>query len=263
MNAILRILRYVVLDVLRNRWILAYLLFFAVATDLLLRLGGTGPRALVSLLNLVLLLIPLVTIVFGTIYWHGAREFNELLLTQPVARNRLFHGLFAGLVFPLSGAFVVGVAAPLLLHRAVGAESASILAMLLVAGVALTAVFGAIAVLIAGLVEDRLKGLAVALGVWLLLAVAWDGFVLWVAMAYRDYPMERPMLVLTFANPIDLARVLLVLHFDVAALMGYTGAVFQQVLSSATGIALALAGLVVWALVPGLFALRAFKRRDF
>lgn len=263
MSTILRIMRYVVLDVLRNRWVLAYLLFFAVATDVLLRLGGTGPRALVSLLNLVLLLIPLVTIVFGTIYWHGAKEFNELLLTQPVGRTPLFHGLFAGLVLPLSAAFVVGVSAPLLLHRAVGAEAAGILVLLLAAGVALTAVFGAIAVLIAGLVDDRLKGLAVALGVWLVMAVAWDGFVLWVAIAFRDQPIERAMLALSFANPIDLARVLLVLQFDVAALMGYTAAVFRRVLGGPSGTALALAGLVAWALVPGLLALRAFRRRDF
>ena len=97
----------------------------------------------------------------------------------------------------------------------------------------------------------------------ILLTVAYDGAVLWVAMAFQDYPLEAPMLGLTFANPVDLARVYLVLHFDVAALMGYTGAVFARTLGGATGSALALVGLGLWALVPGLFALRAFKRRDF
>lgn len=263
MTTILKIVRYVLLDVLRNRWVLAYALFFALATDLLLRLGGTGPRALVSLLNLVLLLIPLVTIVFGTIYWHGAREFNELLLTQPVERGTLFHGLFAGLVLPLSAAYVVGLSAPLLGHRAIGPESLPAFLLMLMAGVALTAVFGALAVLIGGLVEDRLKGLGIALGVWLLLTVAYDGLLLWIAVAFRDYPIERPLLALTFANPVDLARVLLVLRFDVAALMGYTGAVFQRFLGGNLGSVLALLGLVIWALIPGLLALRAFKRRDF
>lgn len=260
---IAKVIRYVLLDVVRNRWVIAYLLFFGVATDLLLRLGGTGPRALVSLLNLVLLLIPLVTVVFGTIYWHGAREFNELLLTQPVGRPALFHGLFAGLVFPLATSFALGVTVPLLLHRAIGSETLEAYVLLVAAGVALTVVFAAIAVLIAGRVDDRLKGVAIALSAWLLLAVAYDGLILWIAVAFRDYPVETPLLALTFLNPVDLARVLLVMRFDSAALMGYTGAVFERVLGSGTGTALAIAGLAAWTALPGLVALRTFKRRDF
>lgn len=263
MSTIFKIMRYVLMDVLRNRWVIGYALFFLAVTDVLLRLGGSGPRALLSLLNVVVLLIPLVTIVFGTIYWHGAREFNELLLSQPVARTTLFHGLFAGLVIPLSVAFVVGVSIPVMVHRAADAETLPLLALMLVAGCALTAVFGALAVLIAGLVDDRLKGLGLALGVWLLMTVAYDGLVLWVAMAYQDYPLEGTMLALTFANPVDLARVLLVLRFDVSALMGYTGAVMQRLLGSPMGILAAVGGLALWTLAPGLLALRAFKRRDF
>ncbi|MEO7963868.1 MAG: ABC transporter permease subunit [Gemmatimonadaceae bacterium] len=263
MRMISKVVRYVLLDVLRNRWVLAYALFFFATTDILLRLGGSGPRALLSLLNVVLLLIPLVTIVFGTIYWHGAREFNELLLSQPVERSTLFHGLFAGLVIPLSLAFVVGISIPLALHQAIDGETIPFLAMMLVAGVALTAVFGAMAVLIGGLVDDRLKGLGMALGVWLLLTVAYDAIVLWIAMAYQDASLEKVMLALTFANPVDLARVLLILRFDQAALMGYTGAVVQRMLGGSMGVVLAATGLAVWTLVPGLFALRAFRRRDF
>ena len=263
MNDILKVTRHVIVDVLRNRWVVAYALFFLVATDVLLRLAGSGPRALLSLLNVVVLLIPLVTIVFVTIYWHGAREFNELLLAQPVARTTLFHGLFAGLVLPLSAAFALGVTIPLVARGVVDASTAPLLGMMVLAGIALTAVFGAVAVLIGGVVEDRLRGLGIALGVWLLLTVAWDGGVLWAAMAFQDYPLERAMLGLTFANPVDLARTLLVLRFDVAALMGYTGAVFQRALGGTTGTIVALVGLAAWTIVPGLFALRAFRRKDF
>ncbi len=258
-----RILRYVLADVMRHKWVVGYLAFFLVATDLLIRLGGTGPRALVSLLNLVLLLVPLTTIVFGTIYWHGAREFNELLLTQPVGRTTLFHGLFAGLVVPLAAAFVLGVTAPLLLHRVLDAESAGTLLLLLVIGVLLTAICAAVAVFIGGLVDDRLKGLGVALGIWLLAAVAFDGVLLWLSVSMRDYPIEGPLLALTFLNPIDLARTLMILRLDVAALMGVTGAVFTRSLGSDTGVAVSLLALALWAFIPGWCALRAFHRRDF
>lgn len=263
MRTILTIVRYELRNVARNRWVLSYALFFLVATELLLRLGGTAPRALLSLLNLVVLLIPLVTIVFGTIYWHGAREFTELLLAQPVARSALFHGLFAGLVIPLSAAWLAGVTLPLLLHRAIGPESLDLLLLMLIAGVALTAVFGALAVLIASRVDDRLRALGIALGVWAVMTLAWDGLILWVTVAFAAWPLERPLLALTFANPVDLARVLLVLRLDVSALMGYTGAVFRDFLGGPLGTAAAVGGLALWTLVPGLFALRTFRRRDF
>lgn len=259
----LKVGRYVVLDVLRNRWVIGYAAFFALATDLLLRLGGTGPRTLVSLLNVVLVLIPLVTIVFVTIYWHGQREFNELLLAQPIERTALFHGLFGGVVVPLMVAFIAGVTLPLLGHGAIDAGSRGTLVLLLIVGTLLTAVFAALAVLFAGLVEDRLKGLGLALGCWLLLAIGWDAGLLWVAMAFADSPIERPLLALTFLNPVDLARVLMVLQLDVAALMGATGAVFAQVLGGVRGTVIAVGALALWALIPGLIALRLFRRRDF
>ena len=261
MKAVSRIMRYVLLDVLRNRWVLGYALFFLVATDALLRLDGTGARATISLLNLVLLLVPLVTIVFGTMYWHGAREFNELLLTQPVDRSSLFHGLFAGLVVPLSAAFVTGVSVPFLVHGAF--DNIGALVLLLLAGVALTAVFGAVAILVTGLFTDRMKGLAVSLSIWLLTTVLYDGFVLWFTIAFRDVPLEKPLLALTLANPVDLARVLLLLQLDAASMMGATAAVFQRAFAGSAGLTIALLGLSLWAVIPGILALRAFRRRDF
>jgi Cu-processing system permease protein len=261
MRTATRIMRYVLLDVLRNRWVLGYALFFLVATDALLRLDGTGARAIISLLNLVLLLVPMVTIVFGTMYWHGAREFNELLLTQPVDRTSLFHGLFAGLVLPLSAAFATGVSVPFVVHGAF--DNPGALALLLLAGISLTAVFGAIAILVSGHSADRLRGLAIALTIWLAATVLYDGFVLWFTIAFRDIALEQPLLALTIANPVDLARVLLLLQLDTASLTGATAAVFQRVFTGTTGMAIALFALSLWALIPGILALRAFRRRDF
>lgn len=263
MKTIVQIAGYGLRDLARNRWVLAYGLFFAIACGLLLRLEGTTPRAMLSLLNVVILLIPLTTIVFGTIYWHGAREFNELLLAQPVSRSRLFHGLFASLVAPLSAAFVIGVTVPLVLSRGFAGDNARLIVLMLAAGVGLTVVFGALAVLIGGLVEDRLKAAGVALGTWLVLSVVYDAVVLLAGVRFAAWPLERALLAATFANPVDLARVLLVMQLDSSILLGHTGAVFTRVLGTSAGAAAALAGLAAWMLVPGLFALRAFRRRDF
>lgn len=58
MRTILTVVRYELRNVAQNRWVLMYALFFLVTTELLLRLGGSTPRALLSLLNVVVLFIP-------------------------------------------------------------------------------------------------------------------------------------------------------------------------------------------------------------
>lgn len=85
MSTVARVMKYEVRDVIRSRWVLAYTAFFLVVTDGLLRFTGDSANAILSLLNVVLIIIPLVNVVFGTMYLYDAREFVELLLASPCA----------------------------------------------------------------------------------------------------------------------------------------------------------------------------------
>ena len=89
------------------------------------------------------------------------------------------------------------------------------------------------------------------------------GIVLLVATMFGDYALERAMLALMLANPVDLARVLLLLRVDVAALMGYTGAVFKSFFGTTGGSLLAAAVLGAWVITPALYAKRLFRKKDF
>ena len=258
-----KVLTYQASDAARSRWLLVYALFFFLATEGLLRFAGGDAKAVLSLMNVVLFVIPLVTLVLGTVYLYNAREFTELLLAQPITRGTLYAGLYLGLAVPLATAFVAGVGIPFLVRGGGDPAFRGALVTLLGAGVVLTAVFTAIAFVIATRAEDRLRGLGLAIGVWLLLALLYDGAVLVIAATFADYPIERPLLALTFANPIDLARVLLLLKLDVSALMGYTGAVFQHFFSGALGIAAAGGALFVWVAAPIALGARFFRRKDF
>jgi Cu-processing system permease protein len=250
-------------DVLRSRWIALYAAFFLILTEGLLRFSGGDARAILSLGTASLMVIPLATIVLSTIYVYNAREFTELLLAQPIKRSSLFAGLYLGLALPAAAAFLAGISAPFLLRGGAEPDVTGAFVTLLLVGTLLTFVFTAIAFWIALRTEDRLRGVGVALGVWLLLGVLYDGLVLLGVAVFSDYPVERPLLVLTLANPVDLGRVLLLLKLDVAALMGYTGAVFERFFGGAGGAALALSMLVVWTAIPIAAAARRFKRRDF
>lgn len=258
-----QVIRYQLSDVLRSRWIIAFAVVLLLITEALLRFGGTGTRALVSIANIVLLIIPLLSLVFGSMYLYSARAFIELLLAQPVRRSQLFVGIYAGLAIPLSLAFVLAIGLPFAAHGFTDAAQVHSLITLALVGVALTCAFLALAFLIATCIEDRVKGLGVALGVWLLVSVLYDGIVLVLAWMLADYPIETGMLAVMTANPVDLARVLLLLNFDLSALMGYTGAVFEHFFGSAAGIAVASAALGVWTAAPLFIALRNFNHRDF
>jgi Cu-processing system permease protein len=261
-NAAARLLRFQLRDLLRGRWLIGYALLFALVGEGLLRFGGGDARALLSLGNLVLFVVPLASLVFGTAHLHDAREFNELLLSQPVSRRQLFAALYGGLAGGLSLAFVAGAATPFAV-RGFGGVDAGTLAALLGAGVALTLVFVAVAVLLALASRDKARGLAMAIGVWLLATVVYDGVVLAVATAFAAYPLERPMIGLMLLNPVDLARILLLMQLDIAALMGYTGAVFERFFGSGLGRVIIAAALAAWVAGPAWLGLRAFRRQDF
>lgn len=258
-----RLIGWQLSNVLRSRWLLGYGLFFLLVTDAMLRFGGGSGKALLSLMNVVLLVVPLVATVFGTTWLYDAREFTEVLLAQPIGRGRLFTALYLGLAVPLALALVVGIGVPFAVHGFAEAGDRWTLATLLATASALTLSFVAIAFLIAVRAEDKVKGLGTAIVTWLALTLVYDGLVLLVTTALGDYPIERPLLGMLLLNPVDLARVQLLLRFDVSALMGYTGAVFADFFGGRLGPALAAAMLLLWIAVPAAFGLRAFRRKDF
>jgi Cu-processing system permease protein len=256
-----KVLRYGARNLLRSWWVPGYAAVFLLLTEAILRFGGAGPRAVASLLNVVLIVIPLVSAVMGTLFLSGSREFILLLLAQPVGRRALFAGLYLGVALPLAGAFLLGVGLPVLVRGGAGLGMAGL--ALAVTGVLLTFVFTALAFFAAARSEDRARALGTALLGWFAATVLYDGLVLFVVAAFSDYPLETPMLVLTLLNPVDLARVLLLLTFDVAALMGYTGAVFERFFGSGLGVLAALAALLGWTALPFVAGLRGFSRKDF
>jgi Cu-processing system permease protein len=261
-RTMVKVIGYQMRDVVRSRWLIAYALFFLLATDALLRFGGADAKALLSVSTVVLLVIPLVALVFGTMHVYNAREFTELLLAQPVGRRELFGGLYLGIAIPLSAAFALGVGIPVVVHG-VGGELGTSATTLVAIGVALSFVFTAAAFCLAVRVQDKSRGLGAAIALWLWLAVLYDGLVLLAVSLFADYPLERPLLGAMVANPVDLARVVLLLRFDVSALMGYTGAVFKTFFGGSGGLAVAVIALALWVTVPTWLGVRAFQRKDF
>ena len=263
MKATSKIIKYELHDVFRSKWLIIYTLFFLVTTDLLFRFSTSGAIVILNLMNIVLLFIPLISIVFGTMYLYHSREFIELLLSQPINRSSLFKGMYSGLAFPLSTGFAAGVAIPFLFHGVQNPAQQNMFLVLLVCGIFLTFIFVALAFLIAVRHEDSVKGLGISIFTWLLFTVIYDGLLLLFSFIFKAYPIEKTLIVLTLFNPVDLARILLLLKFDISALMGYTGAVFQKFFGGSMGIGISLFSLVVWVIAPLWIGLKIFIKKDF
>lgn len=253
----LKLSRYVLYDILRNKIIIAYTLFLFIISFSLFQLEGNQSKAILSLLNITLIVVPLISMIFTTIHYYNSYEFIELMLSQPLSRKTILLSEYTGVALSLLCAFFVGVGIPVLLF----AFDATGLALLFTGG-ALTLVFTSIAFLASVKARDKAKGIGAALLLWFYFALIYDGLVLLILFSFSDYPMEKFTLLLSALNPIDLGRIFIMLKMDVSTLMGYTGALYKDFFGSGLGVGFTVGVMALWVVLPLWWSLRVFKRKD-
>lgn len=244
-------------DIIQNKIVLIYTALLLIISLSIFNLEDNAAKGLLSLLNIILIIVPLICIIFSTIYIYNSSEFIELLVSQPLKRRTIWLSIFSGLASSLSFAFFVGAGIPILLYHA-DATGFMMIAM----GFFLTIVFVSIAMLAAGLTRDKAKGIGLSILLWLYFSLIFDALVLFFLFQFQDYPLEKIMVAFSFLNPIDLGRIQILLQMDISALMGYTGAVFREFFGNSTGIILSFSGLILWIIFPLMISVRKFKRKD-
>ena len=252
-----RVIKYVFYDILRTRFILLYTMLLLVSTFALFQLDSDSGRVVMSLLNIVLMVVPLVSIVFTTIHFYNSYEFIELMLAQPINRKVIFISEYLAVTSSLCMAFAVGIGLPIVIY---GISSSGL--ALLFNGLVLTMVFVSLAFLSSVLTRDKAKAIGIALLFWFYFSLIYDAFLLWFIYAFNDYPLEKLTLTLIALNPVDLARVIMLLQLDISALMGYTGAFYKEFFGSSLGMLFSTFVLFLWVVVPFLISLRIFSKKD-
>lgn len=255
------VFRYCLFDLLRSRWMITYTLFYLLSSIALLYFSNTPGNAVVSLMNIVLFITPLVSLLLGIIYFYQNRDFAELLLAQPIKRTDYFLGNYLGLSLSLVASIVVGMGIPAIILGTL--ELVIQLSTLLIAGVMLTFIFSALALLLTLYNENRIKGFGYAIVLWLFFAVIYDGLFLIALMWFSDYPLEQFALIATLLNPLDLVRVMILLKLDLSALLGFTGASIRHFLGSGWGFLVSLSSALIWMVFPLFWMLRRGKVKDF
>ncbi|MFT7035661.1 MAG: Cu-processing system permease protein, partial [Cyclobacteriaceae bacterium] len=229
----------------------------------LLFLNNSLSKAIITLMNVIVVLTPMIGMIFGIMYFYSSREFTELLLAQPVKRSTIFLGQYLGIALSLSFSLVFGLGIPFVVYGLFQSAEIWNFALLLVVGAFLTFIFVALAVNISLRNENKVKGFGFAILLWLFMAVIYDGIFLMSLVVFDDYPLDKVTLVASLFNPIDLSRILILLKLDISALLGYTGALFQKFLGEQWGMLVSLGTLVVWTIVPVWLLVKTAGKKDF
>ena len=179
-----KLFKYVIADIVQNKIVLVYTVLLLVISLSVFNLENNSAKGLLSLLNIILIIVPLICIIFSTIYIYRSSEFIELLVSQPLKRRTIWLSIFKGLSTSLSLAFFIGAGMPILIYHA----DATGLMMILM-GLFLTVVFVSIAMLAAGLTRDKAKGIGVSILLWLYFSLIFDALVLFFLFQFQDYPL--------------------------------------------------------------------------
>lgn len=259
----------------RSRWTQIFAVVFgclalAVASSGYILSGGSGmqdfARTAASLVQLVLLLVPLTSIVMGVLALTPDRGGAELLYSQPVARRTVLAGTLVGLFGALVAAQAVGFgAAGLVIFARTGSEGLGGFAIVALGSAALTAVFLALAAVVSvgQIGRRRVRALAVALVSWFVLALLFDVTALAVASLLRSGDASRLLIISVLVNPIGAVRTGALLSIEGTGAFGAASLALLRFTDGATGAAAVIAAsLLLWIAVPLWLAARRLTRID-
>ena len=259
----------------RSRWTQIFAAVFAVlslavAASGYVLSGGHGvqdfARTAASLVQIVLLLVPVTALLLGVVALAPDRGAAELLYSQPVARRTILLGRLSGLFLALAAAQAVGFgAAGLVVFSQSGEEGLGGFALLVLCSFALTAIFLALAAWIAvgATAGRRARAMAQALVVWFVAVVLFDVAALGLASLLRSGAASRLLVAAVLVNPVDAVRTAALLGLEGAGAFGAASLAFFRVTGGAGRAAAFLAlSLAVWIAVPTALAVRRLERTD-
>ena len=273
MKQIWNIARKELSDGLRNRWLLAISLLFAVLAVGIAWLGAAAsgqlgftsiPATIASLSSLATFLMPLIALLLAYDAIVGEEEGGTLMLlmTYPLGRGQILLGKFVGHGLILALAVLIGFGcAALAIGLLVEDIEMSVLAWafgrFMLSSILLGWAFLAMAYLLSSLASEKSTAAGLALGVWFLFVLVFD-LVLLAILVFsegRFNPELLPWLLLL--NPTDIYRLINLAGFEGA---NSFGALTLAADLPVKGLLLWL-GLLVWAGLSLLLAYAVFKRR--
>ncbi len=261
-------------DGLRNRWVLATTLAFAVLAIALAWFGAAAAgqvgftrisTTIVSLASLAVFLIPLIALMmaYDSIVGEDEKGTLLLLMTYPISRVGLLVGKFLGhaAMLALSTALGFGIAAMvigLVAEEAAFADLVGPFSLFIGSAILLGWAFLALAYLISTITREKARAAGLALLAWFVLVLIYDLALLGLLVGTEGRVDQGLFQVLLLINPTDVFRLVNLTGFEeAAAASGMLSVVAEQEFS----VGRLMGILAAWTVVPlaaaaGLFAAR-------
>jgi len=223
-------------------------------------------RTAASLVQLVLLVVPLASIVMGVLALTPDRGAAELLFSQPVQRGAVLAGMLFGLFAALAAAQACGFgAAGIVIFLQNGSDGLAAFLLVGLGSFALTAIFLSLAAFVAAGTTGRRRVavLARALVVWVALALVFDVFALGVASLLRSGHASRLLVISCIVNPVDAVRTGVLMGIEGTAAFGAASLALLRITGGAASAAsYIVVSLILWILAPACLAARRLARID-
>lgn len=259
-------------DALRNRWFIIFTIAFAglaLALSALIQPGGTQfrmmsySRTAASLINLVLLFVPLIGLTLGSANLTGDRETGALvyLLAQPVSRVEVLLGKYLGMAGALLATLTLGfgVAGVVLALQGSIQDSGGYLLTVLLAYLLALAMLS-LGFLMSTVTRKTTAALGGALFLWLFLVFIGDLGIMGTALS-----TQMPIQVVFFIavlNPLQMFKIASILTIQAnLEVLGPAGLYATDQFGGLL-LPLLLLGLVSWIILPLLGAIIVFSHQE-
>jgi Cu-processing system permease protein len=262
-------------DALRNRWFILYTIAFAVlalafsylalASSGMVGFAGFG-RTAASLINLVLLIVPLMALTIGAQSLAGEMERGTMayLLAQPVGRLEVFLGKYLGLALSLLAALALGfgVSGLVMALSSGGAADPSAYVALVALAFLLSLAMLSVGMLISALTGKASVAVGIGLFLWLAFVFLGDLGMMGTSVALR-VPIPNLFLI-SLSNPSQVFKMAAILNINATMdILGPAGIYAFQRYGDGL-LAIFLGVLILWTLAPAALAYVRFANRgDF
>jgi len=254
----LKIFKYEFYNIIRSPTLLLYIIFFLVITNGFIWFTGNPFKTASAILTIIIFLMPVIVMIISIMDYYNSKNFMELLLSYPLKRSDVFIAKFLAQTISFFIAQSIGYLLPIIMNKWIYSYTL----LLYIISLVLILIFVSLSLMFGVINDDKVVGLAFLIGFWFFSTIGYDIILIIISLSFSNYPVEKFIIFLAILNPIDTARILVVLNLDNVYLMGYTGALFKEFLNNPIGILFAIIVMCLWIIIPLFITLRIFHNKD-
>lgn len=255
-------------DRLRNRWVLAVAVIFALFSLAIAYFGSAQQGAvgfrsidvtIASLVSLVIYLVPLIALILGYDAIVGERERGsmELLQSMPITRFEILLGKYLGLSAALASSTVLGFGAALIpLSTQISSNDLFHYLGFVVSAILMGMAFLSMSMLVSVLASDRMRASGMAIALWFFFVLIFDMLLIGALVVSKGSLSSSVFGVLLMLNPADIFRLLNIFSSQQVQTMYGLATVMPSALTDPFVLAAIMLG---WIATPFLIANWRFK----